>query len=342
MKNLTRPKQKGFSDLRKPQTIEGFAPPSFSDIESEKEDALEKRNTNSQQTCHKIESQNNQVLNLEKVGILYNIEHKTAEKVANRLENILISKGFPDVSMFKISGKQDKSAVDTDLGLAFIVGGDGTFLGAARYFAPHGVPLFGINTGRLGFLSQLKPSDMEQGIDKIIKGDFVMDERLMIKSFSDKETEYNTALNDIVIKSGEISRTAQLFLYINGQHVCDYLADGLIISTPTGSTAYTLSAGGPVVVPELEAFVIVPICPHSLTTRPILIPANDNIEIKARTNSKFILVTSDGQETAKVYSKKVSVMKNDYKTKFIRIKSENNGFYSILREKLHWGISPHS
>lgn len=286
----------------------------------------------------KIISQNNQEINLEKVGVIYNIEHKTAENVAFKLKEILIEKGFPQVKMYKISGKKtDKSSVDTDLGIAFIVGGDGTFLGAARHFAPHGVPLFGINTGRLGFLSQLKPSELEEGVEKIINGEFVMDERLMIKSSSDSKS--NTALNDIVIKSGEVSRTAQLFLYINGRHVCDYLADGLIISTPTGSTAYTLSAGGPVVVPELEAFVIVPICPHSLTTRPILVPANEHIEVRA--NSELILVTSDGQETLKVVNKEtICVIKNDYKAKLIRLKKDNNGFYSILREKLHWGVSP--
>jgi len=213
----------------------------------------------------KIESSDNKILNLEKVGIIYNIEHAAAEEVTDKLENILISKGFPKISRYKIHGKKDKSVADIDIGLAFIVGGDGTFLGAARHLSPYGIPLFGINTGRLGFLSQLKPAEIDEGIEKIINGEFIINERLMIKSCADDDKKnFCAALNDVVIKGGEISRTAQLFLYINGRHVCDYLADGLIISTPTGSTAYTLSAGGPVVVPELEAFVIVPICPHSL------------------------------------------------------------------------------
>ncbi|OGI03477.1 MAG: hypothetical protein A2Y25_10810 [Candidatus Melainabacteria bacterium GWF2_37_15] len=274
-------------------------------------------------------------MKISKAGIIYNVEHEPAQTVATELENMLAKRGIPQITLYKISGKKQKPEIETDIDIAFIVGGDGTFLGSARYLAPHGIPLLGINTGRLGFLSQLKPADMEKGVDKIINNDYEIEERLMIKS------EYGTALNDIVIKGGEVSRTAQLFLYINGRHVCDYLADGLIISTPTGSTAYTLSAGGPVVVPELEAFVIVPICPHSLTTRPIVIPSDEKIEVRVKINSDFIYITHDGQENLEADSTKtILITKNDYKAKLIHLKNDDNGFYSILREKLHWGISP--
>lgn len=274
-------------------------------------------------------------MKISKAGIIYNIEHEAAALVADRLESMLLSKGISTAVKYKISGKKDRPEVQKDLDIAFIIGGDGSFLASARHLSPYGIPLLGINTGRLGFLSQLKPEDMEIGIEKIINNEFYIEERLMIR------TNYATALNDIVIKGGEISRTAQLFLYINGQHVCDYLADGLIVSTPTGSTAYTLSAGGPVVVPELEAFVIVPICPHSLTTRPIVIPATEKIEVKVKINSEFIYITHDGQENIKAKSEDIiSITKNDFKAKLIHLNNENNGFYSILREKLHWGISP--
>ncbi len=274
-------------------------------------------------------------MKISKAGIIYNIEHEAAEAVADTLETLLIQKGASIVTKYKISGKKDTPAIDTNIDISFIIGGDGTFLGSARYLSPHGIPLLGINTGRLGFLSQLKPEHMEAGIEKIINNEYSIDERLMIKS------EYATALNDIVIKGGEISRTAQLFLYINGKHVCDYLADGLIISTPTGSTAYTLSAGGPVVVPELEAFVIVPICPHSLTTRPIVVPSSEKIEVRVNINSDFIYITHDGQENLKTESSKaISITKNDYKARIVSLKNKDNGFYSVLREKLHWGICP--
>lgn len=274
-------------------------------------------------------------MKISKAGIIYNVEHSAAEAEANKLEQILLNKGIKNITKDKICSKTEKTEIDTDIDIAFIIGGDGSFLGSARHLAPHGIPLFGINTGRLGFLSQLKPADMEKGVDKILNNEYEIEERLMIKS------DYSTALNDIVIKGGEVSRTAQLFLYIDGKHVCDYLADGLIISTPTGSTAYTLSAGGPVVVPELDAFVIVPICPHSLTTRPIVIPSDEKIEVKVNINADFIYITHDGQENLKADSTKtILITKNDYKAKLIHLKDNNNGFYSILREKLHWGICP--
>jgi len=296
-------------------------------------------------TLTQIKSKNNKILNLSKIGIIYNTDHKTAHAVAENLENLLNSKGFSDIKMLAISGKQKK--VDftfPDISMAFIIGGDGTFLGAARFFAPNDIPLFGINTGRLGFLSQLVPSEIEKGVEKILSGKFSIEERLMIKSSTSLDDKNKIALNDVVIKGGDVSRTMQLFLFINDKHVCDYIADGLIISTPTGSTAYTLSAGGPVVVPELEAFVIVPICPHTLTTRPIVIPASENITVKINSDSGFIYVTSDGQENIKITGNDtISVQKYDHKALLIHIEDkEDSDFYSILRKKLHWGVSPSS
>lgn len=294
----------------------------------------------------KVKSSNNKVLNLDKIGIICNTRHEHAEEVADKLEKLLNKNGFANISTQRLAGKKGKFTTDTDIGIAFIVGGDGTFLGAARYFSQYDIPLFGISTGRLGFLSQLRPAQLEEGVDKLLSGDFIIEERLMIKSEIEAEMEtekrIHTALNDVVIKGEEVSGTAQLFLYINGKQVCDYLADGLIISTPTGSTAYTLSAGGPVVTPGLEAFVIVPICPHSLTTRPILVPAHETIEVKVRIDSDYICVTSDGQESMKIDSRKtIRVMKNNHNAKLITLTGEDNAFYSVLRKKLHWGIAPY-
>lgn len=284
----------------------------------------------------------NQVLNLDKIGIICNTRHEYAEEVAERLKMLLESKGFSNISTQKLDGKKDKFTAATDLGIAFIVGGDGTFLSAARYFSRYGVPLFGISTGRLGFLSQLRPKQLEEGIDKILSGNFIIEDRLMLKFETDDKSESCSALNDVVIKGVDVSGTAQLFLYINGKQVCDYLADGLIIATPTGSTAYTLSAGGPVVMPELEAFVIVPICPHSLTTRPILVPAYETIEVKVKIDSDYICVTNDGQESYKIDSRKtIRIVKNDHTARLITLTDNDNVFYSVLREKLHWGIAPY-
>lgn len=291
----------------------------------------------------KIRSLDDKDLEIKKIGIIYNVEHKEASKAVEDIERILKKYDLEYVTRQICPEGKCSEQFSKDIDLALIVGGDGTFLGAARYYAPLRIPLFGINMGRLGFLAQLKPNDIEYGLDKLFKGEFKIEERLMIKAFDNQENpKFNhTALNDLVIKGGSVSRTAQLFLYIDGRHVCDYLADGLIISTPTGSTAYTLSAGGPVVVPELDAIVIVPICPHSLTTRPIVIPANEEILVKVKTDSEFIYLTSDGQENTKVSSNdEIHVLQSQHKAKLILLKKENNGFYSILREKLHWGVSP--
>jgi len=297
-------------------------------------------------TLTQIKSTNNKTLNLSKIGIIYNTDHKTAQSVAENLGKILISKGFSEINMIAISGKQkNQTYTFPDITMAFIIGGDGTFLGASRFFAPYDIPLFGINTGRLGFLSQLIPSGLEKGVEKILEGKFAIEERLMIKSnTSIDESKTKIALNDVVIKGGDVSRSMQLFLYINDKHVCDYIADGLIISTPTGSTAYTLSAGGPVVVPELEAFVIVPICPHTLTTRPIVIPAYENITVKINSEEESVYVTSDGQENVKISGNDtISVQKYEHKALLIQVEDEDeSGFYSILRKKLHWGVSPSS
>ncbi|OGI16685.1 MAG: hypothetical protein A2287_03965 [Candidatus Melainabacteria bacterium RIFOXYA12_FULL_32_12] len=297
-------------------------------------------------TSHQIKSLDNKIISLEKIGIIYNTEHKQAIEVVDKLENIFKEYGHSCIKRQITPGKGKKvEDFDKDISFAIVVGGDGTFLGAARFYAPLDIPLFGINIGRLGFLSQLQLEELEQGIKKLIDGQFKVEERLMLKSFNvSKESRFSyTALNDVVIKGGSISRTAQLFLYINGKHVCDYVADGLIISTPTGSTAYTLSAGGPVVVPELEAIVIVPICPHALTSRPIVIPANEEIMVSVKSDSDIVYLTADGQESVKLRSSdNIYVKQTEYKAKLILLEKENNGFYRVLREKLHWGVAPGS
>jgi len=292
----------------------------------------------------KIKSNNGKNLDLSRIGIVYNTDHSSAEGVADVLNKILCRFGYTQNKLVAISGRdKNKQYTFPDITMAFVIGGDGTFLGASRFFAPHNIPLFGINTGRLGFLSQLVPEEIEQGIEKILSGKFSIEERLMIKSTLDfGQTIPQTALNDIVIKGGDVSRTMKLYLYINNKHVCDYIADGLIISTPTGSTAYTLSAGGPVVVPQLEAFVVVPICPHTLTTRPLVIPSYENITVKLKTDSECIYVTADGQENVKICGgSSVNITKYEHKAKLIQIvDEEESGFYGILRKKLHWGVSP--
>lgn len=213
---------------------------------------------------------------------------------------------------------------------AFVIGGDGTILKAARFFAKAETPIFGINLGRLGFLSQTSEEFLSESVEKILNNQFYVEDRIMLQSGS------HIALNDFVIKGNSHGRTSKLSLKINGKAVCDYLADGLIVSTPTGSTAYGLSAGGPVLVPKLGAFVIVPICPHTLTARPLVIPDSEAITVSLE-DCKGFVVSTDGQNFYE-YDSDIEIKKAVFKAKLALL--EDSDFYSVLRDKLHWGISP--
>jgi len=213
--------------------------------------------------------------------------------------------------------------------ITFVIGGDGTLLRAARFYAKQNIPVLGINVGRLGFLAQAGVSEITSVIEAVQEERYCVEDRIMLQS-----GDY-VALNDFVIKGCNPSRTSKFFLEINSKFVCDYIADGLIISTPTGSTAYGLSAGGPVLHPVLDAIVIVPICPHTLNARPLVVPACENITVK--TSDDLLSVSIDGFETIKCVEKtSIHIAPNKAKLAFLK----NNNFYSVLRNKLHWGISP--
>jgi NAD+ kinase len=289
-----------------------------------------------------LNSKNNQTLNLEKINVICNLEHKNADKIAQNIVEILENKGIAcQREDIQAACTQQARTYNQDATFVIVIGGDGTLLSTARFYAKFDIPVFGINSGRLGFLAQLNPEDIEAGIKKLLNGEFKIEQRIMLKAYdSDKKISFD-ALNDIVVKGGTLSRTARLYLYINNKHVCDYLADGLIVSTPTGSTAYTLSAGGPVLSPLLDAFVIVPICAHSLTVRPLVVPSSETIEIRTCAECELTYLTADGQENYRLETNdRIIIEKNEKNAKLVLLEKENNGFYSVLREKLHWGVSP--
>ena len=183
--------------------------------------------------------------------------------------------------------------------------------------------------GRLGFLSQAGVNEIDGVIEAIQENRFFTEDRIMLKS------EDYIALNDFVIKGCNPSRTSKFFLEINGKFVCDYIADGLIISTPTGSTAYGLSAGGPVLHPGLDAIVIVPICPHTLNARPLVVPSREHLTVK--TSDDLLSVSIDGFVTTQCVEKtSITIAPEKAKLAFLK----NNNFYTVLRNKLHWGVSP--
>ena len=182
-------------------------------------------------------------------------------------------------------------------------------------------------------MAQAHPSEADFVIEKLKKGDYKIENRLMLKS------KNKIALNDIVIKGQNCARTATLDLYINDKKLCSYVADGLIISTPTGSTAYSLSAGGPIVSPEVDCFLIIPICPHTLNTRPIIIPSNEKIKIIASEKKEKLNVSFDGQEDYTT-DREIIIEKNENYAKLLILNRQNDKFYDILKEKLHWSIAP--
>ncbi|MCR5260855.1 MAG: NAD(+)/NADH kinase [Candidatus Gastranaerophilales bacterium] len=269
----------------------------------------------------------NHEFSLDKIGVIYNTKSPDSHSTVEKIEKALADKNLNYV--VTTSDNMDNSVT-----LAIVAGGDGTLLRAARYYARFATPVFGINLGRLGFLAQVSPDNIEEAIQKITDKDVYCDERIMLSANPGRLT----ALNDIVIKNENFSRTARLFISINGEPVCNYLADGLIISTPTGSTAYNISAGGPILVPRLNAVIIVPICAHSLNARPLVIPSNEKIEITSADNTKKLKVSADGQNTYAVPENTVISIKK-HKNRAILMHLGNQSFYSVLKQKLNWGIN---
>lgn len=274
-----------------------------------------------------IESINNDEINLEKTGIFYNAENEKAGMLSEEIKVFFEENGINAEIL-------DTTNYRPDITFALVLGGDGTILRTARYYAKYSVPIFGINLGRLGFLSQSKADKAKEALSLILKGEFKTENRLMLSALNGKLN----ALNDFVVRDENFSRTSRLYVHINNNTVCDYLADGVIISTPTGSTAYSLSAGGPVLVPELDVFVIVPICPHTMNARPIVIPSSEVIKITSNKDNVPLKVCADGQNTV-MPDEQIEIVKSEYCAKLVILNIRKNSFYSVLQEKLQWGLS---
>lgn len=257
-----------------------------------------------------------------KINVVYNKNIFECKNALTKLEELLIANKF-DFKSFELD---DMEAYGD---FSFVIGGDGTLLKATRFYSKSKVPVLGINLGRLGFLSQTSVEGIKYVIEAVSEKRYSVEERLMLESSG------FLALNDFVIKGCDPSRTSKFYLEINGEEVCDYIADGLIVSTPTGSTAYGLSAGGPVLHPSLNAITIVPICPHTLNVRPLVVPPNEVITIK--TGDKLLALAVDGYDSTKCLDK---ITIKTAKDKALLAFLGNEKFYSVLRNKLHWGISP--
>ncbi len=222
--------------------------------------------------------------------------------------------------------------------LIVVLGGDGTLLSMARLVGDAGVPLLGVNLGGLGFLTATTLDEMLAALEAVFAGQMVLDDRMLLAARivrSGKRVAEYVALNDVVVTKSAMSRLISLSVAIDGQVAIAYRADGLIVSTPTGSTAYSLSAGGPILFPTMDAVVLTPICSHSLTNRPIVLPASQRIEITLVTDQD-VMLSVDGQVGVALGERDtVEVGQSGARTRLVRLAQRH--FFSVLRTKLKWG-----
>jgi NAD+ kinase len=223
--------------------------------------------------------------------------------------------------------------------MIIVLGGDGTLLSVARLVRDREIPILGVNLGGLGFLTEITLEELYRLLERVIRGDFITDERVVLNvdviRRGDRLAEF-TVLNDAVINKGALARIIDLETTINGENLTTFKSDGLIISTPTGSTAYNLSAGGPIVYPSLHCIVITPICPHTLTNRPIVIPDDVEIQTILKTKQQEVILTLDGQQGFSLECEDVVEVKKA-EGRILLIKSPYRHYFELLREKLKWG-----
>lgn len=279
------------------------------------------------------------------------ITNSSAKEVADTLDtviNFLQERGIAielDECCAKIArnkdiqvAEADKVGINSDLAIA--IGGDGTMLKAAHLVCGHGIPLLGINRGHLGFLADIPADSVEKHLDEILKGNFAEDERFLLYCEVHRHNQLicvRYAFNDIVVQKWDVAKLIELDTYVDGTFVHRQRSDGMIVSSPTGSTAYALSGGGPILYPTLDAMVLVPICPHSLTNRPIVIHGNSRVEIIVRDDDVHLArLTCDGDVAMELESgDRVMVEKKNQTIRLIH--PANHDHFSILRAKLRWG-----
>lgn len=279
------------------------------------------------------------------IGIIANLNKKRAPEIVTGLLAWLEAKGLKSLITRECAAVIGKSkfgfASEQEIvkrsDLLVVLGGDGTLLRTARLPNADQVPILGVNLGELGFLTEVALDQLYPTFQRVIDGDFELEERMRLKMELMKGHEIigtSEALNDVVIRN--LIRMIKLATYINGEYMVTYNADGLILSTPSGSTAYSLSAGGPIVHPDLEAFILSPICPHALTIRPVVVPGHSEISVVPYSDSENDVLIVDGQDKFNLNSScTIKVSKSSRTTKLIKLQS--GAYYEALRTKLKWG-----
>jgi len=249
---------------------------------------------------------------------------------------VLVDEGSRDSITHRDFTVASRAEIGSRCDLAIVIGGDGTLLATARSLSEYRVPLLGINLGRLGFLVDVSPEKMLVKLGPILAGEYLCEERLLLHTEVVREGRRmygNHAFNDVVVHKTDVARMIEFDTFINDEFVYSLRSDGLIVSTPTGSTAYALSGGGPIMHPKLNALVLVPICPHTLTNRPTVIDGNSTIEIVVHASDA--LVTCDGQiKTNLIPDDRVTIRRMESPVQLIH--PVDYRYFDILREKFHW------
>ena len=279
---------------------------------------------------------------MQNFGIFFNPNYKITKPIFDLLRKFHNNK---DLHFFKFQHQTEffpdfiKSIKKEKLDCILSFGGDGTFLRASQISLEYDVPLMGINLGKLGFLSESSLSELEKSIDDLKKNRFKVQERMQLKTIlkRDNKTIFTSfALNDAVIYKGKEPRLIDIKFYSNKRLVVETRCDGLIISTPTGSTAYSLSAGGPILSPLMDAFVVTPLNPHILSVRPMVFASDDRLNFKLYANGSECVLQLDGKNSHKLIDNdEIIVTASNKKVSFIKL--TNKTFYQILRKKMHMG-----
>lgn len=275
---------------------------------------------------------------MNRIAVFYNTAVPRAKSLAGEIRDWLVKQDI-DVWVGESGDREKLEEIIGGLELIVILGGDGTTLLGARIAAPHEVPIFGVNLGRVGFLSEAPPTGWQSKLDKVIKGEFWIEKRLMLTASISRDDEpiaLLSALNDIVVSRGSMVRVVRFHLYVDGDHVITYTADGLIAATPTGSTAYSMAAGGPLLPPRLQNFLILPVAPHLSFERPIVLHQEAKVKIRVEMEHEAI-ATADGQDAIALQSgDEVTIGKHSCESHFARVDGPNYFYHRLMQHLSFW------
>ena len=269
-------------------------------------------------------------------AIVIKPDHAEAKATAQELSIWFSERGIELLGTFTADhAKADLSGV----GLVVVLGGDGTMIAAARMIGEAEVPVLGINYGSLGYLTDFRIEELHTAVESVVSGRFETDHRVMLRAELIRNGESiagGRVLNDVVINKAALARIIAIEARLNGLFVNSFRSDGLIVATPTGSTAYNLSAGGPIVYPSMNAVVLTPICPFTLTNRPIVIPDDAQIELKLESGSEGVILSLDGQTGFPLFVGDIVRIRKS-RTTLNLVQPENRNYFDVLRKKLQWG-----